>query len=168
MDATSSMQSSAKPTRDVLWMLCIVLASLGLLITAYLTISKFTDTATICPQTSTFNCDLVQNSIYNKVGPIPVAYIGLAGYVTILLVLALEPTIPFLTVRGKLIVFVLTLIGTLFSGYLTSVEAFALHVWCVWCLGSAITMTVLFVVAFIRQWRSMNVLPDLEEELDEA
>jgi uncharacterized membrane protein len=143
-------------SRDGLRLVSIVLAVIGLLITAYLTWSHISNVQTICPATSTFNCDLVQNSVYSKLGPIPVSYLGLAGYITILAVLLLEPRIPLLTERGKLITLGLTLFGVLFSGYLTYVEAFVLGSWCLWCVGSAIAMTLLFIVSFVRVWRDIN------------
>ena len=60
--------------------------------------------------------------------------------------------------------FVLTLGGFMFSGYLTSMEAFVLHSWCLWCVGSAITMTLLFIVSSARLWRSFNAEGAEEEE----
>jgi uncharacterized membrane protein len=161
---SSTVVLQAKP-RDPLKLISLVLTVIGLAIAGYIVFAELTNTQTACPQTSTFNCDLVQHSIYSKVGPIPVAWLGLLGYIGILLILLFETNVPFLAERGKLIVFAFTLFGVLFSGYLTAIEAFVLHAWCVWCVGSAITMTVLFVVSLVRLWRGPA---DLELEDDEA
>ncbi len=158
--------SAGQASRDWLRIVSITLTIIGLLITIYLVWAHVSNTETVCPQTATFNCDLVQNSVYSKIGPLPIVYLGLAGYIAILAALLLETRIPILVSRGKLIVFAMTLFGILFSGYLTAIEAFVLHSWCVWCVGSAITMTVLFVVSFARLWQSFNA-PDLDEEDEE-
>jgi uncharacterized membrane protein len=162
----SAVVMQARP-RDTLKLLSLVLTLIGLAISGYIVIAELTNTQTACPQTSTFNCDLVQHSLYSKVGPIPVAYLGLGGYIFILLVLLLEGSVPFLAERGKLIVFAVTLFGVLFSGYLTAIEAFVLHAWCLWCVGSAITMTLLFVVSLVRLWRG-PADEDFEDDETEA
>jgi uncharacterized membrane protein len=156
--------SPTRTTRDWLKVASIILTCIGIFIAGYVVVTEILNIETICPKTSTISCDVVQHSVYSKVGPIPVAFLGLGGYVLILLVLLLETHIPFLAARGKMIVFGLTLFGVLFSGYLTSIEAFVLHTWCLWCVASAITMTLLFIVSFARLWRSMSVVPLDDEE----
>lgn len=163
--AAQSTMGTEQTSRDWLRLLSILIAVIGTAISGYIVLAELTNTATVCPQNSTFNCDLVQHSIYSKVGPIPVAYLGLAGYVLILLALLLEARIPFLQDRGRLVVFALTLFGVMFSGYLTAIEAFVLKAWCIWCLGSAIVMLVLFVVSLVRLWRGTTegLIEDDEE-----
>jgi uncharacterized membrane protein len=162
---TSSASLAAERTpRDWLKVASMVLALIGLLIAGYLVISEVTNTQTICPATGAFNCDLVQKSIYSRVGPIPVAVLGLLGYLAILGVLTLETRVELFAERGKLLVFGMALIGLLFTGYLTAMEAFVLHAWCIWCIGSAITMTLLFIVSFARLWRSISAEPIEDEE----
>jgi uncharacterized membrane protein len=141
----------------------VALALIGVLICGYLVWSEVTNVATICPQTGGFNCDLVQNSIYSRVGPIPVAVLGLGGYLVTLACLLLETRVPLLVARGRVVIFGLTLAGFLFSLYLTAIEAFVLHAWCVWCVGSAITLTLLFVVSFVRLWREIGQAGEEEE-----
>ena len=138
---------------------------IGVLVSGYLTYSKVANVETVCPQVSTgFNCDLVQNSVYSRIAGIPIVFPGLAAYVTILAVLLLEGRIGFLAQRGPLLIFGITLFGFLYSGYLTSVEAFVLHAWCMWCVISAITMTTLFVLSSVRAWRQFSIVD--EEMLD--
>jgi protein-disulfide isomerase/rhodanese-related sulfurtransferase len=38
-------------------------------------------------------------------------------------------------------------VGFLFSLYLTGLEGLVIHAWCAWCVGSAITITLIFVLA---------------------
>jgi uncharacterized membrane protein len=155
----------APPVRKPwLRILCVVLTLVGLIITSYLTYTKLNNAASVCPTDGTFNCELVQGSIYSRIFGVPIQYLGLLGYIGILIVLALEWFVPFFTRRGPLLVFGMTLFGFLYSAYLTSIEAFVLKAWCLWCLGSAITMTTLFVVSLLRLWRSVGDVPLLSEE----
>jgi len=154
----------AQASRDWLKAVSIVLSVIGLLISIYLAWAEVTNAQTICPQTGAFNCDLVQKSVYSRIGPIPVAVLGVGGYLAILLALLLETRISLLAERGKLLMFGMTLLGVLFSGYLTAVEAFVLYAWCVWCDASAITMTALFAISFIQLWKSFGAEADEDEE----
>ncbi len=166
----SSNATNAQATgtaRDWLYYLSVALAIIGLLIAGYVAIAQITNTQTVCLNTQGFNCDLVQHSAYSHIGPVPVEFLGVAGYLLILLALLFESRIPFLQARGKYVVFALTLFGFLFSAYLTYIEGFVLQTWCIECVGSAITMTLLFIVSLIRLWQSISALPDVDEE-DEA
>jgi len=149
--------------RDWLRWASILLALIGTFIAGYIVYTDILQEEVACPANGVFNCSLVQHSVYAKLGPVPVAYLGLGGYLLVLAVLLLEIRVPFLAERGKAIVFGLTLFGVLFSGYLTAVEAFILHAWCVWCLGSAITMTVLFIVSVVRLWRDFGMVQEEDE-----
>jgi uncharacterized membrane protein len=154
---------AAKPT-DILRILSFVLGIIGLGIASYLTWSHLFSQETACLAGAGWNCELVQHSYYSTLGPIPVAYLGLAGYIAIFVVLLLESQIP----RARIVIFAFTLFGLLFSGYLTSIEAFVLHAWCIWCVMSAITMTLLFFVSFGRLWQAIYAVDpdDLEDETE--
>ena len=155
-----NVTAKSRPSRDWPRRASVVLACIGIFIAGYIVYTEIINVDPACPVNATFDCGVVQHSIYSRVGPIPVAYLGLAGYLMILLGLLCETRIPFLTLRGRLIVFGLTLFGVLFSGYLTAAEAFALHRWCLWCVGSAVTMLLLFVASFTRVWRDISSVPD--------
>ena len=93
----------------------------------------------------TGDCATVQSSEYARVGPVPVSGIGLAGYVA-LLALALAGLQHRLS-RSRLIPFLLfggALLGVLFSGYLTYLEAAVIKAWCRYCVASAIIITIVF------------------------
>ena len=53
--------------------------------------------------------------------------------------------------------FALALVGFLFSMYLTYREAFTIHAYCQWCLGSAALMTLLAILTTIRMLRTEPV-----------
>ncbi len=121
----------------------IALAALvGLGIAAYLTYVHYAGLHPLCLASG--GCEKVQSSRYAKLGGIPVATLGLAGYAGILGSLAL-PCEPGL-VAGALI----ALVGFGFSVYLTYLEVFRIHAICQWCVASAVVMTVLAVLTVIR------------------
>lgn len=144
------------PRRDWPKTISILLTIIGLAISGYLVYTKVLNLDVSCPKDGAFQCELVQNTIYSKVAGIPVQFIGLAGYLAIFAVLLLEGRNAFFTKYGVQVVFGMTLFGFLFSAYLTSIEAFVIHAWCMWCLASAITMTLLFITTTVRIWKKIN------------
>jgi uncharacterized membrane protein len=76
---------------------------------------------------------------------VPVALIGLLGYIAILgsLVAPNNETTRFAAV-------VFTLVGFGFSCYLTYREPFSIHAICEWCASSAAMMTILMCLAIWR------------------
>jgi uncharacterized membrane protein len=157
--------TATAPPRDLLKITSIGLSLIGIGIAGYLTYTKLTNATVVCSASGGFNCDLVQSTIYSQLLGIPIQYIGLGGYLSILAVLLLESRIPFLKKNGLVIVFMFTLFGFLYSAYLTAMEAFVIHAWCMWCVFSAITMTALFIASVIRLLQMLNrpvTLADLE------
>lgn len=162
--ASAATPSTTRSPYGVLWGVSLLLALGGVFNAAYLVITKLANTEAYCPPSSGFNCDLVQNSIYSTIAGVPIQYLGLAGFLAILGTLVLEPRLPFFRARGKLLVFAMTLVGFLYSAYLTAIEAFVLRAWCLYCVFSAVIMTLLFVIAFVRVWRSLQTINEEEEE----
>lgn len=128
----------------------IVLATIGLGVASYLTYVHFSGTPPLCSTTHN-TCLKVQTSIYSKLAGVPVALIGLIGYVAILASL-LAPQRE----ETRFLTMVLVLVGFGFSAYLTGREAFSLHEYCEWCLSSAFIMTVL---ACLSTWRFLRGAP---------
>jgi uncharacterized membrane protein len=120
----------------------LVLCLIGLADAAYLTYVHYEGLKPICNIGG--GCEKVQSSVYSKLDGIPVAVLGLAGYVAILGSLAIRNEI------GRAIGFAVALIGFGFSAYLTYREAFTIHAYCQWCLGSAVVMTALVVLTAVR------------------
>ncbi|HEX3616157.1 MAG TPA: vitamin K epoxide reductase family protein [Solirubrobacteraceae bacterium] len=93
------------------------------------------------------SCEQVQSSVYSKLAGIPVALLGLIGYVTI---------VASIFIRGELAraaCFATALIGCCFSLYLTYREIFTLKEICEWCVGSACLMTALAILTAVRYLR---------------
>ncbi len=98
----------------------------------------------------------MQQSRFSVVGPVPVALIGLAGFVAILAValLRLREDAPWWT---ETTLFGLSLAATLYVAYLTYVELFVIGAVCPWCVTIALcSVAVLALVSFdlVRPQRS--------------
>jgi len=124
----------------------VVLALVGIGIAGYLTYIHYRGIAPICAINE--GCEKVQSSRYAKVAGVPVPLIGLIGYVAILISLFVRGEWARLATAGMAIG------GFAFSVYLTSLELFKIHAICQWCVGSAIVMTAIAVLATIRALRA--------------
>lgn len=126
------------------------LAGLGSLVSIYMTIYKLTDNNTMCLGSG--DCATVNASAYSEIFGIPVALVGVGGYLAILTVLLLEQygKSRFFKENGVLTVFGLSVGGFGFTLYLVYVEAVLLKAWCPFCVVSQVTMTILFIITIIR------------------
>ena len=115
----------------------IALTVVGLGVASYLTIIHYAGINPLCGRNGG-SCEIVQTSEYSKLVGVPVALIGLIGYVAILasLLAPESETTRFATVG-------FTVVGFGFSAYLTYRELFSIHHICEWCVSSAVIVTVL-------------------------
>jgi uncharacterized membrane protein len=125
-----------------LWRAAVALSVIGIAIASYLVYVHYADVKPIC--SISHGCETVQKSKYAKLAGVPVALIGLGGYVAILASLFIRSE------AGRLAGAGLALVGIGFSAWLTYLEAARIHAWCQWCVGSAIVMTLL---AITLVWR---------------
>jgi uncharacterized membrane protein len=127
-----------------------LLTLIGIGIAAYLSFVEFTDGEAVCGPVG--NCNAVQQSSFATLfGILPVGIAGLLGYLGILLawfIGELPKTSSNRTIN--LIMWGFTLIGLLFSIYLTFLEPFVIGATCMWCLSSAVIMTALFLITSRR------------------
>jgi uncharacterized membrane protein len=142
----------------------IGLTLVGIGISSYLTWAHFTNTSIIC--TADRSCDTVNHSSWAYFPPnwgIPVSILGLIGYFVLgglgvlRLRLAQRPAEEVWKRLGQLdmALFVGTLGGVIFSGYLTAMELWVIDAICWWCVASAITMTILFIISVVRIWNTI-------------
>ncbi len=131
----------------------VLLSALGILVSTYLSVKRFTGGSLACTRWA--ECDVVNNSVYAKIYGIPVAFIGLAGYL-MLLGLALAALQGEGVVQRRLLAtgFLLALGGFGFSVYLTYLEIYVIEAICVWCVISAVLITLLTIVGGINLWRA--------------
>lgn len=93
---------------------------------------------------------MVNASRYSEVNGIPVAVIGVAGYLALLAVQALERKPGFFQQNGTMIFFALSVTGFLFTLYLIFLEVALIKAYCPFCITSQAAMTLIFVISVIR------------------
>jgi len=125
-----------------------VVAALGAVNALYLSVNKLMHRPVFCGGSG--NCETVANSPYSEIAGIPIALLGLGAYLVILLLLYLETRSEFWQENSPLALFGITLIGVIYSAYLTYLELWVIYAICPYCVVSAILMLILFVVAIIR------------------
>ena len=123
-----------------------VLAALGAAVSAlslhhHLSSSK----DSFCDLSQTLNCDLVNRSSYSTFRGVPVALIGILGY---LLILALA-TLYRQKAETPYMLLLAALVGTGFALYLTYLEAYVIHAWCILCLSSLAVILLLTACSFV-------------------
>jgi len=93
-----------------------------------------------CSINDKWDCGVVNHSPYAVMYGVPVAAVGIVGYLLIAI-------LAFLRKRGWLLLAVL--IGLAFALYLTHIEAHVLEVWCVYCVISQTIIAVLTLLALV-------------------
>jgi uncharacterized membrane protein len=121
-----------------------ITAAIGLFTAIYLTIAKLANSQEMCIE-GFGDCWTVNNSIYSELFGIPIALFGAGAYVSILVLLWLETRNSFWKSNSPLLLFGITLLGVLLSGYLTYIEIAVIEAICPFCVLSAIAMVLLFI-----------------------
>src|SRR5580704_9002713 len=119
------------------------LTLLGVAVASYLTYIHYAGIKPLCGRNGG-GCEIVQTSEYSKLAGVPVALIGLIGYVAILASL-LAPE----TESTRFATVALTVVGFGFSMYLTYREVFSIKNICEWCVSSAV---IVFLLACLSIW----------------
>src|SRR5512135_82662 len=136
--------------------LITILSILGLGVAGYLTYTHFYGAPIFCGGAS--SCELVNNSRFAFIGPIPVSLLGLIGYV-IIFALSWIPTNEDRQWPAQ-VIFGVALIGVMFQLYLTYIELFVLYAICYWCVASQILILIIFILSLPRS------TPADEEDVD--
>jgi uncharacterized membrane protein len=127
----------------------IIIALVGLAVSVYMTIFKLTDNSTMCLGSG--GCSTINDSRYSEIYGIPVAAVGVGGYLAILAILALEVKGgSFFERNATLVTFGMALTGFLFTLYLVYLEIFVIKALCPFCVTSQVAMTILFILTVIR------------------
>lgn len=94
------------------------------------------------------DCNAVQHSPYARLfGILPIGVLGVIGYLAILAAWVVRRTGQARWAKlAALAIFGMTLGGTLFSLYLTYLEPFVIQAVCIWCITSAVIMTLLLLI----------------------
>jgi len=125
---------------------CLVVAGLGLGVAIYLTYAHYAGIDPACG--IAHGCATVQASEWAEIGGIPVALLGVFGYVLIFAALLLPGETARLAAVG------LAWTGFGFSVYLTYIELEKIDAICQWCVVSAACMTALATLTTVRFLRA--------------
>lgn len=139
------------------WMVrtSVALAVIGVLVSVYMTIYKVTGNEGMCLGSG--DCSTVNASRFSEVNGIPVAVIGVIGYLAILGVHLFENRIAFIRQNATLMLFGMGLVGFVFTVWLVYVEIAILKALCPFCVTSQVAMTLIFILAVIRLVRNPQV-----------
>jgi uncharacterized membrane protein len=127
-------------------MIVAALALAGIFISLYLTLYKL---GVIGELSCTIgSCETVNTSKWSKFLGLPVAAWGLLFYLDVFLIAVVgtlarfqdEPVISIVLVAEAAV-------GVLFSAWLTYLELGVIHAICIWCVTSAVVVTVIFLVS---------------------
>jgi uncharacterized membrane protein len=120
-----------------------VLAVIGMIVAGYLAFVETSGNEPYCGPVG--DCGTVQGSPYAVLfGVLHVGLLGVIGYIGILAVWAIgQYANGRVKLWARVALFGMVFFGTLFSIYLTFLEPFVIGATCMWCVTSAIIMTVL-------------------------
>lgn len=113
----------------------IAILSLAGIVVSALALQVHYSTATEpCSINARWDCGIVNHSSYSEIYHVPVAAIGVAGYL-LLGTLALK--------RRRVLLVIAAILGAGFALHLSDVEKYVLEVWCLYCVISQV------IIAFI-------------------
>lgn len=131
--------------------LFFIIALIGFADATFLTIEHYRG---VIPPCTTTGCDTVLTSAYATVAGVPVSLLGAIYYFALALgaFIYLESLMSKGSVGARQLgilkwAFFATVLGFIASIVLVCLMAFVIHSWCQYCIGSAISSTVLFIIA---------------------
>jgi uncharacterized membrane protein len=140
---------------DRLGWVITVIAAIGIVLSAVSLYNHYKPTPTeYCDFGETFNCDVVNKSAYSHFGKIPVAGIGVLGYIFLLLLSRARRDKKFVS---NLLILSAS-IATAFSAYLTYIEAKVLLAYCIICLGSLACIVLITLLAIVRRLKTKDLV----------
>ena len=124
-----------------------VLAVAGIIVSSLAWQVHYSTTTEPCDINAHWDCGIVNHSRYSMIGGVPVAAIGVAGYL-LLALLALF--------RKRTWTLIFALFGMGFALYLSHIEASLLEVWCLYCVISQGIIAAIMILAGIDLFRARN------------
>ncbi len=123
----------------------------GLIISGYLLQAYVSNRPVICGQSG--GCEVVRLSRYAAWYGVPTPALGALFYLSLAGAAAL---MPMAWSKGKILLMLMTAAGIAVSAGLSYIEAFVLHSWCRWCIGSAVVSVLTFMLTWV-------ILPDYDK-----
>ena len=147
---------TAPAPQDELFRLMRIIAVLAVLGVAVSSVSLYhhfaTSKTSFCDIGESFNCDLVNRSEYSALAGVPVALIGIVGYLAIVALATIYRT----KAETPVILLIAAIAGLAFALRLTYIEARVLYAWCILCLSSLATIVAITVLSAIAATGSLR------------
>jgi uncharacterized membrane protein len=140
--------SSILTPRNIIYVAVII----AIFVSSYLSYLKFTNEHAVCIVGKLFDCGTVLNSVYSDFQGIPIAWIGLAVNIIVIITLLLELRVTIVEEYAAPFLFGLLLAAFVISVYLVYLQAFVIRAYCPWCLSHEALVTVMFIAATQRVW----------------
>lgn len=128
--------------------LLFILGAVGLIISVYLTVKAKAPSTVMC--SIGHACEIVLSSQYAWLFGLPISAYGLVWYLGLLVIVYLLPSRSIAETWLK----VWILGGLAFSLWLLGIEAFVLHAYCTWCVGSLVVVLLLTGLTFVTSRRA--------------
>ena len=122
----------------------LAFAALGFADATFLTFEHFRN---IIPPCTVGSCEAVLSSSYSVIFGIPVSALGVLYYLTLLI--GLFAYLDFKKAVIARATLSLTVCGLVMSIWFVFLQAFVLHAYCLYCMGSATISTALFISAVL-------------------
>jgi uncharacterized membrane protein len=146
------MQPAMTSTTRRVFQLIAVLALAGVAVSSVSLHHHYgTSKTSYCDFGESFNCDIVNRSIYSTVLGIPDALIGILGY-GLLLGLA---TFYRAKAETPFMLLIASTAGLGFALYLTYIEKFVLATWCILCLSS---LALIFLITALSSFLAASAM----------
>ena len=131
--------------------LLAILAIAGIVVSIMALCVHYSTETAPCSINEKWDCGIVNHSPYAEIRGVPVAAIGIAGYLLIGILAVL---------RRRAWLLAAALIGMAFALYLTNIEAHVLGVWCLYCVISQgiIAVVTLLSIGWVV-WYVMRARP---------
>jgi uncharacterized membrane protein len=138
-------------------MIVAALALAGIFISLYLTLFKLGMIGEL--SCSIGSCETVNTSRWSTFLGLPVATWGLFFYLDVFIVAVVGSTRAVADSRAVSIILVVeSAVGVLFSAWLTYLELGVIHAICIWCVTSAVVVTLILLVS-ISDLREFTAAP---------
>ena len=136
----------------------LITLAVGMVAAVYLSYVETTGSEAVCGPIG--DCNTVQQSEYAVLfGFLPVAVLGLLGYLAILFVYVYGTWIQGAGDQyAPALVFLMAFFGLSFSIFLTFLEPFVIGATCAWCLTSAVSMAIIALLSAGPGWPSLQLL----------
>lgn len=151
-----------KKTKDRILQGVLIISFLGILLAAYLTYGHYTSTAEFCiggEKGGSVRCDVVNQSVYAEIFGVPVAGLGLLGYLSIFLLACLKlhpsfskkhPQIKRLMPHADALLLTFAAFSIAMKLYFNYLQFIVLKTICVLCEVSALFVLTIFILLIIR------------------